>query len=213
MKRASLSALVLVAVFALSAVAASAATPEWWVAGKLLEGTEKLGEPTKITHPVVIKTASLAVECSTVTVEAGAIGAKNENSAQSLGFQGCQVVGSPACEVANIKTEPLNFPLEKPATVIKLRFTPKSGILIAVINVKSVSGQTCLVAGTKELTTGGGEKGGMNCNYPNVEIEAVEHTLEFTATSGSEVKVNGEPAEFIATFAWKLASSKAFSAR
>ncbi|MCW3018789.1 MAG: hypothetical protein JWN10_1097 [Solirubrobacterales bacterium] len=192
---------------ALASASASAATPEWWVEGKLLTGTEKLAEEeSKAAGNVVIKSEKLTVECTTVTVQGGTI-AKSSNSTSAVVFAGCKLAAPSGCE-AKIKTEPLTFPLEEPGLVVKLKFKPKSGSLIAAFTIE---GTSCTLKGkVVELTTSG-EAGGMDCNYPDVEKESLEHTLEFTKTSGSEFKVNKEPGEFIATFKWKLASKKLFS--
>lgn len=201
----------LLVVYALSlafaSASASAATPEWWVEGKLLTGTEKLAESTKPSGKISIKSELLSLECATAAVQGGTIG-KTENSASSVTFEKCEGGG---CEVAKIKSESLTFPLEQSGSVIKLKFKPKSGALIASF---TLAGSSCTLKGdVAELTTT--EKGGMDCNYPEVEKESLEHALEFTKTSGSEfkVKVAGKTlaGEFIATFKWSLASKKLFS--
>ncbi len=52
----------------------------------------------------------------------------------------------------------------------------------------------------------------MDCNYKGVETESEEHPLEFTATSGSKVEVNGKPSEFTGTDKVHLSSGKLWSA-
>ena len=54
--------------------------------------------------------------------------------------------------------------------------------------------------------------GQMTCNYQEVEEELGEHPLEFTAASGSEVKVSGEVVPFSGTDAVHLASGRLWSA-
>jgi hypothetical protein len=191
----------------LGAASASAATPEWWVEGKLLTGTEKLAEETKASGKISIKSELLSLECATAAVQGGTIG-KTENTAGSVTFEKCAGGG---CEVAKIKSESLTFPLEQSGSVIKLKFKPKSGTLISSF---TLAGTSCTFQGdVAELIVT--EKGGMDCNYPGVETESSEHTLEFTKTSGSEfkVKVDGKTltGEFIANFKWSLASKKLFS--
>lgn len=211
MSKVRLTMLGLLVVYALSVVlapSASAATPEWWVEGKVLTGTEKVSEETKATGEAVLKSTGINVGCATVAVEGGSIGAKNEDTLNAVVFTKCTVVSPSGCEVAKIKSEPLVFPLEESGSVIKLNFRPKSGTLIAAI---TVTGSSCTAKGTVDVTVSG-EKGGMDCNYPGVETESLEHTLEFTKTSGSSFKIGSLTGELIANFKWKLASKKLFSA-
>jgi hypothetical protein len=193
---------------ALAAASASAATPEWWVEGKLLTETEKLtSEAIKAPENIIIKGPSVGISCDVVKVEGGTI-TKSEGNANALLFEGCKVSSPSGCEVAKIKTEPLTFPLEKSGSVIKLKFKPQTGSLIAAFVLE---GKSCTSKLAVEVTASKEE--GMDCNYPGVETESLEHTLEFTKSSGTSFKVNGEPAEFIANFKWKLELGKLFSAR
>jgi hypothetical protein len=194
---------------ALAAASASAATPEWWVEGKLLTETEKLtSEAIKAPENIIIKGPSVGISCDVVKIEGGTI-TKSEGKANAILFEGCKVSSPSDCEVAKIKTEPLTFPLEKSGSVIKLKFKPQSGSLIAAFTLE---GASCALKGKVVEVTAGKEEG-MDCNYPGVETESLEHTLEFTKSSGTSFKVNGEPAEFIGNFKWKLELGKLFSAR
>lgn len=51
------------------------------------------------------------------------------------------------------------------------------------------------------------------CDYSGVKTESAEHPLEFTATTGSKVKINGQQAVFKLTDRVHLTSGKLWSAR
>jgi hypothetical protein len=201
-----------VLVLAIALPAAAYAAPEWFVEGKKLEGTASLAKETKLKGAAVIKDKGFTMECKKVKVLGGIISGKNENTG-ALSFEECKVTKPVSCEVKTIETKPLSFPLEEPGTVVKLRFKPKSGTTIATFS--------CGLLGSVELKTateGGGEKGGMNCEYPNIAEEAKEHLLDFSASSGSEFKIKTalekeEAGEFLAEFTWWLEGFKLFSVK
>ena len=134
----------------------------------------------------------------------GVIESPNVRKEEALLFEKCSVVGEPSCKVS-IKTRPLVAKLEGSTGAIKLRFVPESGTEIAKWTITGCTAHT-------ERNGKYEADGTMDCNYSGVETESKEHPLEFTATSGSSVKVNGEPSEFTGTDKVHLASNKLWSA-
>jgi hypothetical protein len=198
------------AVFVSSALMVSVASaeggPEWWVAGSLLKGSEAIAEETKVTTPFELearaeKTRKFFIQCKELDVKKGVIESPNVRKEEALLFEKCIVVGEPTCKVA-IKTKPLVAKLEGSTGAIKLKFVPESGTEIAKWEITGCASDK----GKYEAD------GTMDCNYSGVETESEEHPLEFTATSGSSVKVNGEPSEFTGTDKVHLASNKLWSA-
>ncbi len=212
MRSIQLSMLIAVAFCALTAASASAASPEWWVEGKVISNPETIAETVAIKKAATIAISAFTGECSTIKVRKGVIEPGNSNSIAGMAFEGCDVVSQPNCEVPNFESEPLIFPLEGTTGNIRLNFRPKSGTLFSVIVIKKRSGGgTCLPAGTYDVTTG--VKVGMVCTYPGVETEKVEHELVFNKETGSEVFLNGTAAVFAGEFAVKLSSAKKWSAK
>jgi hypothetical protein len=203
----------LLAVFVLSAlmasVASAAETPEWWVAGSLLKGSEALAEETKVTTPFEIeahgeKVGKFIIKCEELRVKEGKIEGPNVRREEAVVFGKCGVVGEASCSVA-IKTKPLVAKLEGSPGAIKLKFVPESGTEIAKWTITGCTSHT-------ERNGSYEADGTMNCNYNGVETESEEHPLEFTATSGSKVEVNGKPSEFTGTDKVHLADRKLWSA-
>jgi hypothetical protein len=210
MSKVRLILLGLLVLFSFSAVgAASASAAEWWVGGSLLTGKAELSAKTHVTKHFTIRSTKLSVECSEVKVKGGFIGQHNENSIESLIFEGCSVPGEPGCEVSPVDTEPLVFPLEGEKGSIRLNFIPTTGTKFGVVTIKTKG--TCGMTGSFKLTSGA--KKGMICNYPGVETEHVEHELVFNESSGSEIEINGEKAMFNGEVFFKLASGKEWSAK
>jgi hypothetical protein len=203
----------LLAVSALSAVtsASALASPEWWVEGKVIKTAEKLGGEPKVPEVITIKTEKLGIQCSKLTIAGGFVRPGNKNSAESLTFGGCKVVGGSGCEVENIKTKPLTFPLEGSTGKISLNFRPETGTLIAIVNVKNCPAEEKSLEGTREIAASKAAKG-MDCEYLDVEKEMTTHKLNFSTTSGSEIEMGGEPASFLGIVEWALATVKKWSA-
>ncbi|HXA53932.1 MAG TPA: hypothetical protein VNV37_03560 [Solirubrobacteraceae bacterium] len=200
-------------VFGATAASASAASPEWWVAGKVIAKEEPLNEATNAKRFVISNTEAEIV-CSGLKVKKGFIKSKTENGAEALLFTGCEATAGELskCKVQNsggkiegtIETAPIKFQLENPKEEKednKLEFRPKSGESFATID------GSCLPK--KEATLGGG----MNCNYPSVETEANEHRLEFSSTSGSTITLAGKSASFIGEVDVTLKSKKLWSVK
>lgn len=199
--------LCILAMFVLSAVAASAASaasPAWWVAGSLLKSGEKasLAETTTVAKAFEFKTATFDVKCETVQLEEAFIEGEKTRSEHGVVFSGCKDIEQPECEVASIKTQPLTAVLSGTTGNFKLKFKPTSGTEIATI---TLVGEKCTFSISAKVT------GEMNCNYKEVETEAIEHRLEFTPTSGSKIEIGGSKGEFIGTDVVRLASGKNWS--
>ncbi len=115
------------------------------------------------------------------------------------------MVGQSACSIPTTESFPLKATLERVGEAIKLKFESQAaGNELAVFKI---NGAGCSVQGTYKIN------GTMVCNYPGVETESLEHPLEFTATSGSKVKVSGLSATFTGTVKAWLASGQLWSAR
>jgi hypothetical protein len=178
-KRIALCSFTLLALAALATSSASAASPSWWVEGKLLEAktAKVLAETTEVTTPFVIKATSFDVECNSVQLPKSFI--EGEKTGQvNLTIKGCKDVTQPACTIATIKSGPLNITLGGAMGAFKLTFAPAKGELVATIEA---SGKGC--SSTSIPLTGT-----MACNYPKVETEATRHDLEFTTGSGTKLQ-------------------------
>jgi hypothetical protein len=192
--------------------------PKWWVEGKLLVGVEALAETTTVppTEPFElnmtgkgIATEPFTIRCSSVRLENAEIEGPSTRREEHVVYENCIAVGKTECNVATTPTQPLQAHLEGTAGNEKLRFVPQSGKEIANY---VVTGSLCKVKGEYEAD------GEMICNYEFVETEKLEHPLEFTATSGSKVKVRVNHAAketavpFTGTDEVHLASGKNWSA-
>jgi hypothetical protein len=200
-----------VALGAILAPIASAASPEWWIEKSLFgEGKEALAETTAVTTPFKLGASAkegsvkFVIECEGVKLKKAAIEGPSSRSEEAVIFEKCIAVGKPECTVATIESKPLMAALEGSPGAITLKFKPKSGSEIAAY---TISGAKCAVAGSYRAD------GTMICNYSGVETESSEHPLEFTSTSGSKVTVGGIPVEFTGTDKVHLASNKLWSAQ
>jgi hypothetical protein len=194
------------------------ARPRWWVESKLLVGTEALAETTTVppTEPFElnmtgkgIATEPFTIRCSSVRLENAEIEGPSTRREEHVVYENCIAVGKTECTVATTPTKPLQAKLEGTSGNEKLRFVPQSGKEIANY---IVTGTLCKVKGEYEAD------GEMICNYKFVEKESLEHPLEFTASSGSKVKVRVNHAAketavpFTGTDEVHLASGKKWSA-
>jgi len=178
-----LALLVLGAAFASSA---SATTPAWIVAGSPLAAgkTEPLAESTNVKETFAIKTkvagASVKVECTGMSLPASLIEGERTRKDNPFEMEGCTFTGPASCTIpATFPLKNLTSTLEGTAGAFKLKFVPASGTAVMSI---AVSGAGCALAGEFVI------EGTMSCNYPGVETEQQNHTLEFSLTSGTELK-------------------------
>jgi hypothetical protein len=192
--------------------------PKWWVEGKLLVGSEALTETTTVpaTEPFELNMMGkgiamepFTIRCSSVRLENAKIEGPSTRREEHVVYENCIAVGKTECTVATTPTQPLQAQLEGSSGNEKLRFVPQSGKEIANY---VVTGASCKVKGEYEAD------GEMICNYKFVETESLEHPLEFTASSGSNVKVRVNHAAketavpFTGTDEVHLASGKMWSA-
>jgi hypothetical protein len=191
-------------------IEAAGSAPVWWVGGQPLAGAEAIAEATNLAVPFKLEFAldegkgpKFTIECMKEKVQGAVVESPGTRTETAEIYEGCSVVGQPACVVATIGTEPLKATLEGPAGAEKLKFVPKSGTRIAAY---TISGSGCGEVGNYEAD------GAMICGYNGVEAEGLEHPLEFTATSGTAITVNGQPAALTETDEVHLASGKTWSA-
>jgi hypothetical protein len=221
MSRSKLFLLSLLALCALSTgfSASADATPEWWVAGGVIKTAEKLTTKVEVPEPIVFQSGAITIECSKLEVTGGFVRPKNENSAESLVFSECKVPGDATCVVETIKTKALKFPLAGTAGAISLNFAPTTENVIATFKITSCTNKA--TSGEKVIKSNSKTGIGMKCDYPGVESEQLNHELEFSAKSGSELEIESEPKgeakseplSLLALVKWALASAKKWSAR
>jgi hypothetical protein len=173
-------------------------TPKWWLAGKLMTGSEPIAESTTVTAPFKLiltqeKISEIgSIQCSEVKVKGGTIEAPSTRTESAVEYAGCKVyepkpnsaVENTKCVVAgsHFVTNPLKGTLEGPPGSEKLKFVPQSGSELGVFEIE---GPSCSFKGLFHAD------GDMVCNYDEVETEKVEHPLEFTPSSGTEVTLSG----------------------
>jgi len=196
--------------------------PKWWVEGSLLIGAEPLAEETVVTEPfklVLTQEKGLVevgtLECTEVKLQGAQIEGPSSRTEKGVEYAGCKVlnpgssVENPNCEVAGRKivTNELVATLEGALGAEKLRFEPKAGKELAGFEIV---GAGCFFKGKFRAN------GVMICSYQEVELELKEHPLEFTATSGTKVSLEGptetKPNGITVTYKDRLASGKTYSA-
>jgi hypothetical protein len=198
----------LLAMLALSAVAASsaaAASPAWWVTGSLLKekSTAAIAETTTVITTFSFTTPTVGLQCGAISAESAFIEGEKTAKAKSIVFKNCKAIKPTTCSIpASDETLPLTATLEGTSKHFKLNFAPTTGKVLAEIEF---SGASCSLTGIKAL------EGTMACNYPGVETESVDHLLEFTATSGSLLKLVGEEAVFTGLDEFWLVSKSKWS--
>ena len=187
----------------------STARPKWWLEGELFKGKEPIAEETNVTAPLELElrgkeVGKFTIACGKVKIKEGEIEGPGARREEAEVYEECKVVGKEAeCSVEPIVTRPLKAQLEGSAGATTLKFEPQSGTELASYEVK---GASCAVKGFYAAS------GEMICDYSGVETESAEHPLEFTETTGSKVKINGQEAAFRLTDRVHLASGKLWSA-
>ncbi len=115
-----------------AASAASAASPEWFVAGS------KLVSPLAVTVSAVTTTDfswnGLVIACTNTTSTGAALEGEKGGKIASLTYSGCGMTSPTGCEVESagkvkgqIKTKALSIKLEGTAAVPKYKFAPTEG--------------------------------------------------------------------------------------
>ncbi len=205
----------LAAICALSAIMATSAlasSPEWWVNGKVISKEEKVTSHATVVEPFSLSTPKYSARCKEVTIVNGVIRPGNTNNTiESLEFGLCEVVKMPQCSLKGVKTVPLSFTLENPekkAEANKINFIPKSGSILAEF---TIIGAECPVSGKAVIKSG--EKAGMVCNYPGVEVESLEHELNFGEKTGSELTIGGENVTLVGIDHFSLVSGNKWSVK
>jgi hypothetical protein len=198
-----LAMLVLGAVFASSA---SATTPQWFVAGSPLGigATEPLAESTTVTETFSIKpqTVNVKLECKSMSLPKSAIKGERTREDNPIKLGNCTFTGPANCTgPSSLSLEPLTSTLEGTSGSFKLKFKPTSGETVMTINI---SGTGCALAGEFVI------KGTMSCNYPGVETETKNHVLEFSLSSGSELKHGSEKVNLTGKDEFWLTSGKSW---
>jgi hypothetical protein len=207
MFRARLITLLTLAALALGAVgasSASAASPAWTVEGATLGvgAKEAIAETTTVKETFVIKGASWGIECPSVKFSEAFIEGEKTRKEKSIILEGCKAIKS-TCKVATIETKPLTSHLIGTAGHYKLEFEPTTpGGPVATI---TLSGTGCLGS----FSIGGT----MACNYPEVESEKKDHVLEFTLTSGTNLKHGTEEVTLAGKDEFWLTSNKLWSVK
>jgi hypothetical protein len=187
----------------------SAPRPKWWLEGELFKGKEPIAEETNVVAPLELelhgkKVENFTIACGKVKIKSGEIEGPSSRREEAEVYEECKVVGKEAeCTIEPIVTRPLKAQLEGSTGATTLKFEPESGTELASYEVK---GATCAVKGFYAAS------GEMICDYSGVETESAEHPLEFTETTGSKVKINGQEAAFRLTDRVHLASGKLWSA-
>jgi hypothetical protein len=178
--RMTIAGVLTVLALGISASAAWAASPAWWVEGSPLASgaKEAVAETTVVSTPFAIDAAGQEAKCSAIRVEGGDIEGEKGGAARTIVFSECVDVAQKGCKIHPIATKPVNLALEGEKSNIKLRFTPTAGSEAEMATI-SLSGE-CSVTSIQL-------KGSMACDYPKIEEERVVHLLEFTAGSGSKL--------------------------
>jgi hypothetical protein len=165
------------------------AFPKWWIEGKLLEGKEAIGEETTVTEPFKLNleeapVGPFTIVCKGVRVKTGNIEGPGARTEAAVDFEQCETEGKAECSVADTASRPLHSQLEGAPGAIKLKVEPEKAGEIVAFRVSHVTGEPpCKEEGSYRAS------GFMIGNYVDVATEATEHSLEFTATSGSDVIV------------------------
>lgn len=193
--------------------------PKWWVAGKMLSGSEALAENTTVIEPFKQElfgkggTNPFEVQCGEVKVKKGIITGPRSREEEALVYSNCKVlkasVALPECEVKTTESVALLATLKGTVGATQLSFRAKSGAgeLTGwhVLQTPGAGVPTCAQKGLYHAD------GVMICGYTGVENELSEHPLEFTPGL-SKVTVGGVAAAFTGKDAVHLASGKLWSA-
>ncbi len=197
------AALVVSALFASSA---AATTPVWVIEGAPLAkgATQALAKSTNVTETFSIKTtvggSSIKVACTGMALPNSLIKGESTREDDPFEMTGCTFTGPSSCSMpSSFKFQNLTSTLEGTAGSFKLKFAPSAETPVMKI---PITGSLCPFAGELEVT------GTMSCNYPGVETEAVNHVLEFSLTSGTELKFAGNKVTLTGKDEFWLSNSK-----
>lgn len=183
MSRMKVVLMALLATFALSAVAASSASADWFVEGALLLGLAKLASTAKVDQNasllVVTGTTHVTVVCSgSVLSGVGAeIFGRDKGSATSLTFEGCSTTAPVTkCILTNQPTSIKTEPIEATATLgpaspeVRVTFKPKTKNLFASIPFDSSN--TCALSAPEPV------KGSVTIGAPIGRTESADQPIQ-----------------------------------
>ena len=198
---------VLVALFALSAIAsASASAAGWMVSGTELSGSTSLATTAKTDKAAKLKAAGVTIECTGTNLEGTSpvITAPNTGSATSLTFTECESTNATCSVTKTIGTVPIHATVALGAgNDVKARFLPKTKTVFATIEYK---GATCALLGVQPVS------GKALVDDANGKVESVLQLIEAVTTEASgELKVGSSPAELTGSALLKLASGAQWS--
>jgi hypothetical protein len=204
MSKLRLILLSMLAVFAFSAVASSAAlaAPEWTLNGKVITKTEKVTYKLKSGTEAVLKDATLgvAIKCTALKGKSAQVEVAGKDKGITV-FEGCKV-NIEKCEVVKgeVKTETLTTKLAEEGTETIDIFEPPASKTFAVIKLKGtgcpltsarVTGSVSSVIqpplhGTTVTTTFPGPKTALELAGSPATFEA---TVEVAYEAGGEIGV------------------------
>jgi hypothetical protein len=188
-------------VFGVSAAAASASV--WKVEAKTLGATEKktIKEEAKVGGENVLRWNGTEVQCKALHVVNGFIEGATANGAEHLNFKECSVL-KPAAQGCTVATgEITTVPVVSALEGTNVKFKAKEGENFTEFKL---SGELCAVKG--KYIVHGTATGAIE----NPAVEAVEKTLNFTATS-SALKVGEQAAEFVNKIGLQLTSGQVWT--
>jgi len=166
MKRLKTTGVVLLALFAFSAIAATAAQaegpangPYWSIEGTRLAAGKTFEITAKATSNQVLTAGTDIVTCTGFKLKPGAVllgsnGKEPGKSDETIEYTGCTVTGNgTGCAVENgtVTTEPLTNELayaENEKSLV-VEFDPVKGATLATLKFKAETGGTCSVTSTK----------------------------------------------------------------
>jgi hypothetical protein len=198
MKRIRIIGACLVAVFAMSAIVASAASaaPTWKIEGKEFTGEEEIsstGGPFTLTVPKL----GVAIKCEKET-DSGTIFSKNKDEAK-IEFTKCVVEKAANCTVKEPITSEVNTALTEVSGKVYDKFTPKKEPFTTI----TLEGTSCALKKAYEVT--GTEAG-------EVGAEEVESKLKFSEAiskaAGTVLKFGADEAFLEGTTNQKLAGKE-----
>jgi hypothetical protein len=197
-----------IAVLALSAIGAawaSAATPGWMVNETLLTGSAALATSAASHETAVLNGAGLNLECGgSLDLVNGKLISPNRDSANIVIILGCETKNG-GCEVpSSISTNSILSEATLAGVLgLAVKLTPETGTLLVTVRY---SGALCPVAGNKPVT------GKVAATMPTGQRERTDQELNVNVTEGSgELFIASTAASLKASFAFLLQSHQTWS--
>jgi hypothetical protein len=147
---------------------------------------------------------TVEIACGAVAASGATILESFRSSAEKINLSSCDVVSPPACELINLKEEPITTittsavkgTVEEEAGKLFINFVPTVGSTLATILIANCDGE-----GTYKLT------GDVRC-VMETNTEDILKACDFNAGSGSGLEFGAEPADLIATVGFLLGGPK-----